>query len=109
MSLIDNTSEPRPGLPPRPDALDLSADRAFADLVNRRQELYEIERSARKAMAERKRVDVQIIAKLGDAMSALTADGDLVSRQIVSRDGFTVVAFSFEKLIITQLPLQAKN
>lgn len=83
MSTINPTDQSR---------LDLSADVEFADLVLQRAQLAEAIQAGQEAQRQRKEIDTQIIAKLGNARSAMTAYGDLITTLTIKRKGYYVDA-----------------
>ena len=90
-----------------PSRLDLSDDEAFAKLVERRDELAEILKEFRQTENERKEIDQKILAKLGNAKSAIDANGAIVSTQTVKRAEFRMPALVYQKITVRR-PLRRR-
>lgn len=87
MSTITYTDETR---------LDLSDDIEFSQSITRRQELDEMIEAYRRLVEERKAIDAKIVARLGNATSAIAANGDIVSVRTVNRKEYTVKPTSWK-------------
>ena len=90
MSTITNTDNSR---------LDLSDDREFAELLERRRKLAEIEKEGLAAGRERREIDDQIIVRLGNSQTAITAD-NMVSIKTVMRKETLMKAYSYKQVMV---------
>jgi hypothetical protein len=90
-------------MPDTESTIDLTDDEAFAQLVNRRNELYAIVQQVQEADRERKEIDAKILARLGNATSALTAT-DMITTTTIRRGSYVVPATVYRKLKILRRP-----
>jgi len=74
---------------------DLSGSSRVAEIVARREELKAIESAGSAAEKERKIIDVEIIATLGNAARGRLADGRLIEAKTVKRRGYEVQPSSY--------------
>lgn len=82
------------------DEVDLSDDERLAELLAERAKLKAIEAQGSAAEKERKPIDDEIIAKLGNAARARAAGGVIVEAKTTRRAGFTVAPSSFRTIKI---------
>lgn len=75
--------------------IDLSGDNRIATILAEREALKAIEQAGTEAGKKRKDLDVEIIAKLGDAASGRLADGRVVIAKTVKRSGYSVQPSSY--------------
>jgi hypothetical protein len=84
--------------------LDLSDEPEFAGAIERREELDEMIETFRDMLRERKEIDAKIIERLGNAKSALAANGDIVSVRTVERKAYTVPPGSYKIVKVRHPP-----
>jgi len=75
--------------------IDLSDDARVADLIAARQELSDREAAGAAATKERKAIDAEIIAKLGNAARGRLGDGRVIEARTVRRAGYEVKPASY--------------
>lgn len=79
--------------------LDLSDDAGFTKLTARYLELSDMLKELNEAKREHKELGERIIARLGNAKSAL-ADGALVTTQTINQPEKRIKAFSYRRLMV---------
>lgn len=72
------------------DVLDLTADEAIGELLDRREDLRRIEARAEAARSERREIDDRLAERLGNSGAGRAADGRLIAVRRVHRPAYKV-------------------
>ena len=96
MSTITHTTDP--------SELDLSEDWEFNERIARREELEKAIEALRVAEKERKEIDAEIVARLGNASSARLANGAVVAIKVVHRKEAVIPASSWTRVSVRGWP-----
>lgn len=86
--------------------IDLSNDNRLPEIVIRRAELKAVEKTGEEAAKERKALDAEIIAKLGNASRGRLQDGTIITAKTVRRAGYEVKPSAYR---VVRIPDAAPN
>ena len=86
---------------PKAEPVDLSADNALPELLDRREALKVREADGALASRERKPIDAELLHKLGTSSRASIAGGRIIEAKIIKRGAYEVAASSYPQIKIT--------